>query len=392
MTESPLFNGAGCAAPEMATASEMARPAYLRDIECTTSHLYPLSPSLLPVLDHQPRLPVELLIDIVEWLSIPPARTSFRLEEGSLRALASLGLVSRTLNGMITPVLYRRIRLATFSAIQSFHSTLSNPPRGAYLSSFVKYFFAYDETDQSTACIQDLVTLLRDSVEYIHIDKWPDYSSKSDLRDRLASVRNLRQLSIGKRRGSSSPAIHVQNQSTLESVVLDDSNVAQIGLGILPDVSEGGSDGVVGRNLTIYCVGHGFLPCFFLKLMLEAYFHKLLAAKKEPPPFRIVMFLIESTTLPPELLHFSRKELRDHWYYLPVSASFENLGTVEFRQWLRGSIEDGSIWEITPIPADEWAVWARENVGQPRAEETPGGIIESQTQSNLGGPSTADSI
>lgn len=369
MTESFPFGGTVGHTPGTSSTREVAG--------LTCSNVIDLPPTL-----GQPRLPVELLIGIVEWLAIPPAHRSFRLGQGSLRTLVALGLANQTLNRLVTPVLYHRIRLTTSSAIRSFYNTLSNLPRGTYLSTFVKYFFAYDETDRSTACIQDIVSLIRDSVEYIHIDKWPSNSSASDLRDRFASVRTLRQLSINEWREADSPIIHLLDRSTLESVVLNDLNAIRMVREIISDASKGGPDGAVGRHLAIYCIVDGVASCFLLQLMVGAYFQRFLATGKELPPFRIVMFFIETSTLPPQLLHFSPGTLRDRWFCLPVSALFRNLRTVEFQQWLRSSIEDGSLWEINPIPMSEWATWARENVGQHCTQDNPSVIDGPQTQPN----------
>ncbi|KAG9048390.1 hypothetical protein FS837_013027 [Tulasnella sp. UAMH 9824] len=372
MTEYLSFGGTDGHTSVASTASDVAGPASLKLIDTI----------LPPASGHQPTLPLELLIGIVEWLATAPDCRSFLLGNGSLGALVSLGLANRTLNGMVTPVLYRRIRLTTSEAIQLFHNTLSNLPRGTYLSTFVRYFFAYDKTDQSTARIQDIVTLIRDVVEYIHIDKWPGDSPASDLRDRLASVRNLRQLSINKGQEAVSPTIHLQNLSTLQSIVLDGSNVAGMVSGVLSDALEGGRNRVVGHNLTIYCVVDGVLPCYLVMMMVGARLQQFLLTGTELPLLRIVMFFIETSTLPTQLLQLSLEALQDRWFCLPVSVSFQNLDTVEFQQWLRNSIEDGSLWDANLVPMGAWAARAGENVGQPVDQDAPSVAPEPYTSPN----------
>ncbi|KAG8961147.1 hypothetical protein FRC00_013107 [Tulasnella sp. 408] len=258
------------------------------------------SSASLRILNGQPILPAELLIEIVEQLATPQDRTGHFLDKRALRTLCFLALLSEAFNGLVTPILYRRVRLVTPSAIRSFRRTLSYPPRGTYLSNFVKYFLAYDPMGEATSCIPAIITLIRDSVEYVHIDKWPRGSPASELRDCIASVQYLRQLSVNHRAGTVSPTFHFKNRSILDSVVLDHSNVVGMVQGIIADASNG-VKAIVGPNFTIYCVAPERMPVYWVVLTLEGLFRQFIASGRDLPPFRIIMFFIETSVVPEDL-------------------------------------------------------------------------------------------
>ncbi|KAG9048391.1 hypothetical protein FS837_013028 [Tulasnella sp. UAMH 9824] len=333
----------------------------------------------LRISDGQPTLPAELLIEIVEQLAIPPIQCGFRLRKGSLNTLVALAMLNKAFNQLVTPILYRRIRLVTPSAIRSFWSALSEPTRGKILSSFVKYFFAYDIMGKAVGYIPGIITLLQDSLEYVHIDEWPYGSLALELRDCIASIRNLRQLSIGQRGGATSPTIHFSNRSVLQSVVLDETNVLGMVHGILSDYSNG-VDTVVGPDLSIYCVASGIITPYYVCRVVEERCEKFLATGRDLPPFRLIMFFIETSTIPAHLLASDLLRLPDRWYCLPVPSSFQSLGNLEFRQWLRRRVEDGSLWDLDPIPISEWTTRVVEKL-QPRqddAQVVPSVITEPQ--------------
>lgn len=343
----------------------------------------------LRILDGQPTLPAELLIEIVEQLSTPQARASFCLNKGALKTLASLALLNQTFNRLVTPILYRRIRLGTRSAIESLHSTLSSPARGTYLSSFVKYFFAYDPTDKATSHIPAIITLIRDSVEYVHIDKWPQGPSCSELRDYIATIRSLRQLSVNHRRGTTSLIPRLNDRSIPKSVVLDKTSTIMMMLEFLADASNGASV-VVGPNLSVYCVTPGALAPSWWCMALNKKFQQFIATGRDLPPFRIIMLFTEITTDPEALRTSEQLALSGHWYCLPVPHWLGKLklDSQGFDQWLSTSIEDGSLWEIDPIPMVKWATWVQEKslARQDDAPNTPNITTEIQTLATQDGP------
>ncbi|KAG8961146.1 hypothetical protein FRC00_013106 [Tulasnella sp. 408] len=311
-------------------ASEPARQPVPANIMSVARYADCCGSISLRISNGQPTLPAELLIEIVEQLAIPQIQSGFRLKRGSLNTLVALAMLNKAFNQLVTPILYRRIRLATPSAIRSFWSALSNPTRGTFLSSFVKYFFAYDLMAKAIGYIPGIITLLQDSVEYVHIDEWPNGSLALELRDCIASVRNLRQLSVGQRGGATSPTIHFSNRSVLESVVLDETNVLGMVHGILSDASNG-VDTVFGPDLSIYCVAPGIITPYYVCRVVEERCQKFIATGRDLPPFRLIMFFIETSTIPAHLLASDRLRLPDRW-----------------------RVEDGSLWDLDPIPISEW--------------------------------------
>ncbi|KAG8953951.1 hypothetical protein FRC04_000935 [Tulasnella sp. 424] len=363
MSEYLFLDGVVCnAAPDKRTSEKAPAPAPSAIRDTTSPCCVDSRSSISP--DGRPTLPLELFIEIIEQLAVPQARSSFTLKKGSFETLVSLALLNKTFNGLVTPILYRRIRLITPDAIRSLRSTLSNPPRGTYLCSFVKYLSASHPTDNATADIPDIVNLIRDSVEYIHVKNWSGNSSAAPAySDAFRSVRNLRQLSTSP--GSmASPGIRIQGLSGLESVVLDSTNVEGMVKEILA-AAPNGDEGVMGQNhsIYVYCVAPGTLAYRVVR-MVEECCKEFIATGKNLPPFRIILFFLETSTFPAWMWARYLASLPDLWFGLPVPASLQRLATLEFGQWLHRSIEDGSLWEIDPIPMSEWAIWLKEKSEQ----------------------------
>ncbi|KAG8931949.1 hypothetical protein FRC01_000531 [Tulasnella sp. 417] len=317
-------------------------------------------------------LPVELLIEVMEQLATPRARFGVYLGKESLKTLVSLALVNPMFNGLVTPILYRRIRLATPSAIRSFLTTLSYSSRGTDPSNFVKHFLAYDPWHEATSHILAIITLIRHSVEYVHIYQWPEGLPGLELRDCLATVRSLRQLSVNRSpKGTTSPVPHFNNRSSLESIVLDDTNIVQVVQRILSDASSG-AEAVIGPDLSIYCLARGTMPPWWVCFTTEEILKDFIATGRDLPSFRIVMFFMETNHVPGFMWRSDRLNLPNRWYCLPVPHLLGKVGTIDFDKWMCRMVEDGSLWETDLIPMNEWATWFKGRLpsGQDGAQST----------------------
>ncbi|KAG8953955.1 hypothetical protein FRC04_000939 [Tulasnella sp. 424] len=313
MSECLFLDGVVCnAAPDKRTSEKAPAPAPAA-IGDTISLCCVDSRSSIS-LNGRPTLPLELFIEIIEQLAVPQART------------------------------------------------LSNPPRGTYLCDFVKYFSVSYPTDNAAADIPDIVNLIRDSVEYIHVNNRSGNSAAPGHCDSFGSVRNLRQLSISS--GSvASPGIRLQGLSGLESVVLDYTNALRMVKEILAAASNG-DEGVMDRNLSIYCVAPGIPTPYRVVMWVEEFCKEFIATGRNRPPFRVIMFFHETSPRPAYMWTSNLATLPDRWFGLPVPASPQRLASLEFDQWLHRSIDDGSLWEIDPIPISGWAIWLKEKSEQ----------------------------
>lgn len=86
--------------------------------------------------------------------------------------LAALALVSRGVNFLATPLLYRRVQLVEVNEHVRFRRALSQSPRRTYLASLVKSFFAAVPFDLVWRLVEDNIALVRPSVEVLHVQKW----------------------------------------------------------------------------------------------------------------------------------------------------------------------------------------------------------------------------
>ncbi|KAG8953952.1 hypothetical protein FRC04_000936 [Tulasnella sp. 424] len=118
MSEYFFLDGVVCnAAPDKRTSEKAPAPAPAAIRNTTSPCCVDSRSSISP--DGRPTLPLELLIEIIEQLAVPQARSSFTLDKMSFKTLVSLALLNQTFNAWVTPILYRRIRLVTPDAIRS---------------------------------------------------------------------------------------------------------------------------------------------------------------------------------------------------------------------------------------------------------------------------------
>ncbi|KAG8977852.1 hypothetical protein FRC05_000380 [Tulasnella sp. 425] len=123
MSEYFFLDGVVCnAAPDKRTSEKAPAPAPAAIRNTTSPCCVDSRSSISP--DGRPTLPLELLIEIIEQLAVPQARSSFTLDKMSFKTLVSLALLNQTFNAWVTPILYRRIRLVTPDAIRSSRTTI----------------------------------------------------------------------------------------------------------------------------------------------------------------------------------------------------------------------------------------------------------------------------
>ncbi|KIO23397.1 hypothetical protein M407DRAFT_27092 [Tulasnella calospora MUT 4182] len=249
MSEYLLLDGAHRDTPTDGTASEEAQQVATVGIRFSGSHVDSGGSIALHISNGLSTLPVEKL-------AILHARSNFLLETGlSIRSFPWQCLMKHSVSWL--PRSYTAESDLCHGALYNHSGAPCPTPLGACIyPTSSNNFFAYDLMGKATGYIPAIISLISNSAECVHVDKWPNGTLGLDLRDCLASVRNLRQLSIGQRGGATSPTIHFSDRSVPESVVLDETNVLRMVHGILSDASNGVNT-VVGSNISIYCVAPG---------------------------------------------------------------------------------------------------------------------------------------